>query len=444
MNWQPQSWQQQSLHQQTVYPDQSKLTRVMEQLQALPPLVTPLQVDRLKNLIKKASQGECFILQGGDCAETFADCNTQTITNKIKILLQLSLVLMHGLHKPVVRIGRIAGQYAKPRSEATETREGITLPSYRGDLINRPEFNEYARQPNPQAMLDGYSYASLTLNYIRALVESCFAELHKPEYWDLDFVQHSPQGQEYQALVENIRRSLHTYQLLNEKASLDRGDFFTCHEALHLPYEQALTRKKTDGSWYNLSTHLPWVGMRTANIDSAHIEYIRGIANPVAIKVGPKLAVNDLIALIERVNPSNEPGKLVLIHRLGNEQIAHCLPDFINAVKAADKNVLWCSDPMHGNTRVTKDGVKTRHFEDILSELEQAFAIHKKMDSILGGVHFELTGDNVTECIGGARGLTEEDLQHAYKSLVDPRLNYEQSLEMAMLIIRKAGTTKHE
>lgn len=449
--WRPDSWQSKPvLAQQPVYPDPVALRQATDELAALPPLVTPQEIERLKAQLAEAAQGKRFVLQGGDCAESFADCSTATITNKLKILLQMSLVLVHGLETPIVRIGRIAGQYAKPRSDDTETREGLTLPSYRGDLVNGVEFTPEARRPDPQRLLTGYSLSALTLNYIRALTESGFADLSHPENWDLDFVQHSPLAGEYHALVGELKRNLSFFELVagGRPPELKRVDFYTSHEALLLNYEQALTRRIGDqhGRWYNLSTHFPWVGMRTASLDSAHIEYARGIANPLGLKVGPGLKTDDLLRLLDRLDPEHEPGRITLIHRMGAGKIAQGLPPLLKAVQGAGRKPLWIADPMHGNTASTSAGYKTRRYNDILSELEQAFALHAEQGSRLGGVHFELTGDDVTECTGGARGLKDADLRRAYKSLVDPRLNYEQALEMALSIVqcRRADSRRNQ
>lgn len=441
--WHPNSWQTKAQSQTVEYPSVAAVERVQQKLADLPPLVTPLEINALKAQLANAALGQCFLLQGGDCAESFADCNQHTITNKLKILLQMSLVLIHGLQKPIIRVGRIAGQYAKPRSAETEVQDDITLPSYRGDIINKPAFTEADRTPDPELMLQAYSYSALTLNYIRALLDGGFADLNHPEYWELDFVQHATLTDEYQKLVDSLKHSLGFLRTVLglQNNNLRRVEFYTSHETLHLPYEQALTRQDPqDQRWYNLATHFPWVGMRTAQIDGAHIEYLRGIANPVAIKVGPDMTSERLKILLSILNPQNELGRLTLIHRFGADKIDEKLPSLIELVKSLGYTVLWCCDPMHGNTETTRHGVKTRRFEDILKELVRAFQIHDAMGTYLGGVHFELTGDDVTECIGGARGLTENDLNRAYKTLVDPRLNYEQALEMAMLIAGHART----
>lgn len=437
-NWQPDSWQRFTAGQQPLYPDNADVAAVLRDLAKMPPLVTQGEIERLKHQLAEAALGKRFLLQGGDCAESFEDCRADVVASKLKILLQMSLVLVYGLKKRVVRVGRMAGQYAKPRSADTETRNGETLPSYRGDLINRAPFTRADRTPDPKLMLRGYERAALTLNYIRALVEGGFADLHHPENWDLEFVRHSPLAAEYRDIVASIRASLNFMETITDEPMSDsqRVDFFTSHEALHLLYEQAQTHFVSGPErWYNLSTHFPWIGMRTASLDSAHVEYMRGIANPIGVKVGPKVTAGQLRQVIETLNPEDEPGRLTLIHRFGADQIRTCLPPLIQAAKASGKTVLWTCDPMHGNTEVTASGVKTRRFENILRELEAAFEIHAECDSHLGGVHVEVTGEDVTECMGGARGLTEDDLERAYRSQVDPRLNYEQALEMAMRIV---------
>lgn len=437
-SWSLTSWKNYNYEQAASYPDEIQLNRVVQQLSLLPPLVTSDEVLRLKQAIALAGRGEAFILQGGDCAESFSDCRTEIITNKIKILLQMSLVLLHDLHKPIIRIGRIAGQYAKPRSSDHETINGVVLPSYRGDIVNHPEFDAVSRTPNPKLLLQGYNCAAITLNYIRALMDGGFASLHYPERWDLGFVEYSKQAEEYHAIVHSIANSLDFLRSIDglRHSSLNKVDFYSSHEALHLHYEQALTRRSSDGKWYDLSTHLPWIGMRTAKPNSAHLEFVRGIQNPIGIKIGPSTSSDWLAQLLHLINPKREEGRVLLISRLGVKEINSELPRLIKAAQKTKIPVTWACDPMHGNTETTSEGVKTRHFDNILSELQSALKIHREMGSYLGGVHFELTGDNVTECIGGARGLSEKDLRIAYHSLVDPRLNYEQSLEMSIQLGR--------
>lgn len=431
--WSPNSWQTYTHYQPIHYPDQAALRDAVNALRQLPPLVTYSEINHLKQAIARAGRGEAFLLQGGDCAETFKDCRADIITNKLKILLQMSIVLLHGMRKPIVRVGRIAGQYAKPRSSDYETQNDVTLPSYRGDIINTSEFTPTSRTPNPNLLLQGYHCAAMTLNYIRALLDGGFADLHSPEQWNLNFMGNSPHCDSYQKLIHTITDGLHFFRTLESvhPHPLNTVDFFTSHEALHLHYEQALTRRLDNGLWYNLSTHLPWVGVRTAAPDSAHIEFLRGIQNPVGIKVGPTMTPACLINLIEILNPHHEEGRLLLITRLGTEHTEQKLPELIKAAHKTNTPVTWSCDPMHGNTNITETGVKTRRFDDILLEVKQTRAIHKALNSHLGGVHFELTGEDVTECIGGSQGLTVKDLNRAYHTLVDPRLNYQQSLEMA-------------
>ena len=438
--WNPTSWQTKPAQQQPVYRDQTALLDAVAQLSRLPPIVVSWEVEKLREELAEAQRGERFLLQGGDCAESFEDCESAKIAQRLKILLQMSLVLTHGLKKPIIRVGRMAGQYAKPRSADTETRDGVTLPSYRGDIVNHAEFTPAAREPDPLLLLRGYERAALTLNFVRALIDGGFADLHHPEYWDLGFVGHSPFKLEYERIVASVADGLEFFETISAKEvhqSL-RADFYASHEALVLHYEQAQTRFiPRQDRWYNLSTHMPWIGMRTAQIDGAHVEYCRGISNPVGVKIGTAMDVAWLQRLVTTLNPQNIPGKLVLIHRFGAKDIETALPKAIQAVRATGHGVVWICDPMHGNTETSQSGLKTRRFENILRELELASQIHRDAGSHLGGVHVELTGENVTECTGGARGLADLDLQRAYKSTVDPRLNYEQSLELALLIAER-------
>jgi 3-deoxy-7-phosphoheptulonate synthase len=441
-SWSPGSWRQKPAGQQVTYPSQADLDRALAELSQLPPLVTSWEIETLKAQLSEASQGRRFLLQGGDCAESFAECTADAIANKLKILLQMSLVLVQGGAKPVTRVGRFAGQYAKPRTDDFETRDGVRLPSYRGDLVNHPGFSAIEREPDPRLLLRGYERSALTLNFIRSLVRGGFADLHHPENWDLDFAAFSPRAEEYRGIARRVEGSLHFMEnILGTHASeIAWVDFFTSHEGLHLFYEQAQTRQEPGGgAWYNLSTHFPWLGMRTADLAGAHVEYFRGIANPIAIKIGPGMPAAQVLRLLDILHPADAPGRMTLIHRFGNQNIASCLPPLIEAVRSSGKTVLWCCDPMHGNTRTTSSGIKTRHFDDIRGELEQAFAIHQENGSFLGGVHIELTGEDVTECLGGARNLVDADLARDYRSEVDPRLNYEQALEIAMLIARILG-----
>jgi len=444
-DWSPDSWKQRPIAQRVVYPDTCALEEAVAQLASLPPLVTSWEIERLRNQLTAATRGECFLLQGGDCCESFDDCRSDPIAAKLKILLKMSLVLVYGSNRQVVRVGRFAGQYAKPRTTETETRDGVTLPSYRGPLINRPEFTSADRTPNPDYLLRAYGRAALTLNFIRALVDGGFADMHHPEQWDLDFVNHAVRSADYRNIVGSMSGAIHFVETIlgHPVSELTRVEFFTSHEGLHLDYEQAQTRRVPRRTqWYDLSTHFPWIGDRTRAIGGAHVEYFRGIANPIGVKIGPSIAPDELVELTRVLNPENAAGRLTLIHRFGAGRVCACLPPLIEAVLRAGRVVLWCCDPMHGNTVQTQSGFKTRSFDHILSELNLAFEIHQQMGSMLGGVHFELTGENVTECVGGARGLAEADLGRAYFTDLDPRLNYEQALEMALLIARRMAVAR--
>ncbi|HOX72620.1 MAG: 3-deoxy-7-phosphoheptulonate synthase class II [Dokdonella sp.] len=441
-DWSPVSWRSRPAVQQPTYADPVELDLALAQLRELPPLVTSWEILALRGLLADAAEGRRFLLQGGDCAESFDDCTSPLISNRLKVMLQMSLVLTHGLKLPIVRVGRFAGQYAKPRSADTETRDGLTLPCYRGDIVNAAAFDREARRADPRRLIKGHARSAMTMNFVRALIDGGFADLHHPEYWDLAWVEHSPLQGEYRQMVESIGNSLRFMETLagSSVAEFQRVDFHTSHEALLLHYEEALTRQvPRHWGWFNLSTHFPWIGMRTADLGGAHVEYCRGIRNPIGVKVGVSTKPDQLLRLIDTLDPDNEPGRLTLIHRMGARNVATALPPLLNAVKAAGRKVLWCCDPMHGNTESLGSGVKTRRFENICDELDQSFDIHAAAGTRLGGVHLELTGENVTECMGGARDLNETDLNRAYKSSVDPRLNYEQSLELAMLIVRKRG-----
>lgn len=439
-DWVPSSWRGRTALQLPTYPDADALAGVQDELRALPPLVTSWEILALKQQLAEAQEGRRFLLQGGDCAENFSDCSSDVISNRLKVLLQMSLVLVHGLRLPVVRVGRFAGQYAKPRSADTETRGDTTLPSYRGDMVNGPEFTPAARTPDPRRMVKAHARSAMTMNFVRSLIDGGFADLHHPEYWDLRWVTHSPLADEYHRMVSGIGDAVRFMETLSGNAvhNLNRVDFYTSHEALLLPYEEAQTRQvPRQWGWFNLSTHFPWIGMRTAAIDGAHTEYFRGIRNPVAVKVGPSVTPDQLLKLVEVLNPDDEPGRLSLIHRMGAANVADRLPPLLDAVRREGRRVLWICDPMHGNTESTSNGYKTRRFANIRSEIEQSFDLHAAAGTRLGGVHLELTGEDVTECTGGARDLTDTDLERAYRSSVDPRLNYEQAMETAMLIVRK-------
>jgi 3-deoxy-7-phosphoheptulonate synthase len=446
-SWHTSTWRTRQAQQQPTYADTPALDRAVAHLSRLPPIVVSWEIEALRERLAAAQRGQAFVLQGGDCAETFAECESDQIAKKLKIMLQMSLVLLHGLKKPIVRIGRMAGQYAKPRSVDTETRNGVTLPSYRGDLVNRPQFTAEARAADPELLLRGYERAALTLNFVRALVDGGFADLHHPEYWDLGFVKHAPLKDAYQRIVNSIGDALDFFEGISGRGVHEATlvDFYCSHEGLHLLYEQAQTRFiPRQNRWYNLSTHMPWIGMRTAQLDGAHVEFFRGISNPVGVKIGSAMDAAWLQGLVTTLNPNNIPGRLTLIHRFGAKNVEESLPRMIEAVRQTGQTVLWVCDPMHGNTETSTSGLKTRRFENIQKELDLAFRIHADMGSYLGGVHIELTGEDVTECTGGARGLTDTDLQRAYRSTVDPRLNHEQALELAMLIAERSHSRRAE
>jgi 3-deoxy-7-phosphoheptulonate synthase len=441
-DWSPESWQRKRVSQMPKYRDADRLAEVLRQLARLPPLVTSWEIETLKDKLAAAQQGRAFVLQGGDCAETLEDCTSENIVQKLKILLQMSVVIIAGLKKPVIRVGRMAGQYAKPRSEDNEQRQGVSLPSYRGDLVNRSPFSAADREPDPELLLRAYEHSALTLNFVRSLIDGGFADLHHPENWDLAFVSHSPLADRYHEMVRRVADGLDFFESITGTKIHDarRVDFFASHEALHLYYEQAQTRfLKHRSRWYDLTTHYPWIGARTLTLDGAHVEFCRGIANPIGMKVGPGTAPDVLRELIGVLNPHNEPGRLTLIHRFGADTIERRLPELIRTVQDCGARVLWMCDPMHGNTEVLASGVKTRRFDRILQEIGASFRIHHEHGTHLGGIHLELTGEHVTECIGGARGLSEEDLHRAYRSHVDPRLNYEQAMEVAMRIADRGG-----
>ena len=438
--WSAQSWRARPAVQMPQYADSAELEAALAELRRLPPLVTSWEILSLKQQLAEAQDGRRFLLQGGDCAESFDECSSDVISNRLKVLLQMSLVLVHGMRKPVVRVGRFAGQYAKPRSADMETIDGVSLPSYRGDIVNGPEFTAAARRPDPRRMVKAHARSAMTMNFVRALIDGGFADLHHPEYWDLGWVGHSPLADEYRRMVAAIGDAVRFMETLSgeEVHNLNRVDFYTSHEALLLPYEESLTRQvPRNWGWFDLSTHFPWIGMRTAQLDGAHVEFLRGIRNPIAVKIGPSVTPDQLLRLIDVLNPADEAGRLTFIHRMGAAQIATKLPPLLDAMRRDGRRVLWVCDPMHGNTESTANGYKTRRFANIASEVEQAFELHAAAGTRLGGVHLELTGEDVTECLGGARELTELDLERAYRSCVDPRLNYEQALEVAMLIVRK-------
>ena len=441
MTWKPNSWRNYPVVQMPTYPDESKVNSVEARLSFKPPLVFAGEVQALKKSLALAEKGKAFILQGGDCAESFSQFSANGIRDTFKVLLQMAVILTYGSSIPIIKIGRIAGQFAKPRSSDVEIIDGIELPSYRGDMINDMEFNKTARQPDPQRLIDGYQQSAATLNLIRAFAQGGMANLEKVHEWTLGFLNDTPETDKYREIANRISESLNFMKACGLTSSsvpqLRETDFFTSHEALLLNYEEALTREDTitaEKGWYATSAHLLWVGDRTRQFDHGHIEYLSGIQNPVGIKCGPSLEKDDLIRLLDKVNPNNETGKVVLICRMGSEKVNEHLPKLIKNIKANGKNVTWCCDPMHGNTIKASNGYKTRRVAEILNEVNNFFLVHKSEGTLPGGVHFEMTGSNVTECLGGANEVKESDLGSRYHTHCDPRLNGSQSLELAFLV----------
>jgi 3-deoxy-7-phosphoheptulonate synthase len=437
--WSPQSWRSLPIRQVPGYADTAALERVEATLHTYPPLVFAGEARRLQDRLAAVSASNAFLLLGGDCAESFAEFHPNNIRDMFKVLLQMAVVLTFGGGVPVVKLGRMAGQFAKPRSSDTETQNGTTLPSYRGDIINSLDFDAVGRAPDPARMIQAYSQSAATLNLLRAFAQGGYADLHRVHAWNQDFVADSPQGARYRALADRLTETLDFMEacgLTSETTpQIRETEFYTAHEGLFLSYEEALTRvDSTTGEWYDCSAHLVWIGDRTRQLDGAHVEFMRGIKNPIGMKCGPSLEPDDLLRLIDRLNPANQPGRLTLITRVGADQVGEKLPPLIRAVQREGKEVVWCIDPMHGNTITAAGGLKTRRFDRILDELHGAFQVHAAEGSHAGGVHFELTGQNVTECIGGAQKISEEALGERYLTHCDPRLNASQALELAFEI----------
>lgn len=437
--WRPDSWRKRPVVQVPDYPDKEVLKRVEEELSSYPPLVFAGEARHLKAQLADVAEGKAFLLQGGDCAESFAEFHPNNIRDTFRVLLQMAVVLTFAASCPVVKVGRLAGQFAKPRSSNTETLDGLELPSYRGDIINGPAFEEEARIPDPNRMLRAYSQAAATLNLLRAFAQGGYANLMSVHRWNLDFVSQSGAGEKYRELADRIGEALNFMEACginpNDVRQLQGTDFYTSHEALLLGYEQALTRvDSTTGDWYDTSAHMLWVGDRTRQVDGAHLEFLSGISNPIASKVGPTTEVDDLLRLIDKLNPENEAGRLTLITRFGADKVEEHLPRLLRAVQAEGRKVVWSCDPMHGNTQKATGGLKTRPFDRVLKEVRQVFACHRAEGTYAGGIHLELTGQNVTECIGGAVAITEDSLSSRYHTHCDPRLNASQSIELAFLL----------
>ncbi len=438
-NWTPDSWRSYPIRQVPEYPDRSALEAVEGRLYRYPPLVFAGEARRLQQQLAKASRGEAFVLQGGPCAESFGEFTADIVRDTFRVLLQMAVVLTFGAKVPVVKIGRMAGQFAKPRSSDTETIDGVTLPSYRGDIINGPAFTAEDRVPDPVRMETGYFQSAGVLNLLRAFAGGGYANLHQVHRWNLGFVAQSPLADRYSVLANRIDETLSFMKAcgLNDQATpqISETEFYTSHEALLLPYEQALTRvDSTSGEWYDCSAHFLWIGDRTRQPDGAHVEFLRGVRNPIGIKVGPTTQIEDLERLLEILNPTDEAGRITLISRMGADKIRDALPPLLRAVRATGRTVTWLTDPMHGNTISTAARIKTRSFGAILEEVRGFFDVFAAEGIAPGGVHMEMTGQDVTECVGGAHGLTENDLVNRYETFCDPRLNAAQSLELAFLI----------
>lgn len=446
VHWQPDSWKQKPIKQTPTYPNAAALEAAEAKLRGYPPLVFGGEARQLKKRLAQVSEGKAFLLQGGDCAESFDEFSAVKIRDTFRVLLQMAVILTFGAQLPVVKVGRVAGQFAKPRSSDMETLDGVTLPSYRGDLINALPFTEADRLPDPERMVQGYHQSSATLNLLRAFAQGGYADLHEIHRWTLEFIEGDPLSQRFSALAARMDECLGFMAacgLTSETTpQIRETEFYTSHEALLLPYEQSLTRiDSTTGDWYDCSAHMLWIGYRTAQLDGAHVEFLRGIGNPLGLKVGPGTDPETLLRILEALNPTNEAGRMTLISRMGAEGVEKHLPPLLQTIKKAGANVVWACDPMHGNTHTASSGYKTRAFNAILSEVKQFFEAHQAEGTHAGGVHFELTGQNVTECVGGLQEITDENLAHRYQTACDPRLNASQSLELAFLVAEALKTS---
>ncbi|MBN9566675.1 MAG: 3-deoxy-7-phosphoheptulonate synthase class II [Alphaproteobacteria bacterium] len=446
-SWSPQSWREKPARQMPDYADQKALEAVETRLKTHPPLVFAGEARNLSAQLAQVCEGKAFLLQGGDCAESFAEFHPDNIRDTFRVLLQMAVVLTYAAAMPVVKVGRIAGQFAKPRSDDTETRDGVTLPSYRGDIVNAMEFSPEARANDPQRLMQAYAQAAATLNLLRAFASGGYADLHNVHRWTLGFIAGSPSSERYRALAGRISETLEFMEACGitpaSVPQLRTTDFYTSHEALLLGYEQALTRiDSTSGDWYDTSAHMLWIGDRTRQPDGAHVEFCRGVKNPLGLKCGPSMEEDDLLRLAATLNPENKPGRLTLICRFGADKVGEKLPRLIRAVEREGIKVVWSSDPMHGNTIKSGSGFKTRPFDRILKEVKAFFDVHRAEGTYAGGVHFEMTGQNVTECLGGAQAITEEDLSSRYHTHCDPRLNASQSIELAFLMAESLRTER--
>ncbi len=446
--WQTDSWRNFTIKHLPDYPDQNHLKEVVRTLQGFPPLVFAGEVRSLKRTLAEVTEGNGFLLQGGDCAESFSEFHADHIRDTFRVILQMAVILTNGTNMPVVRIGRMAGQFAKPRSCPTETIDGVELPSYTGDIINDIQFHKEKRIPNPERMLKAYSQAASTLNLLRAFADGGYADLRHVQSWNMGFVKSGPQGERYRHLADQVQESLNFMEALGIHSSntpqLRRVKYFTSHEALLLPYEEALTRiDSTSGDIYNTSAHFVWIGDRTRFAESAHVEFCRGIQNPIGIKCGPTMDPDELIQLLDILNPNDEAGRITLITRFGSNKIESILSSLIRKVQEEGRTVIWSCDPMHGNTIKSSNGIKTRPFSQILDEVKQNIQIHRGEGSHAGGIHLEMTGQNVTECTGGLADISESDLSDRYRTHCDPRLNANQAIELAFLIADELKTNGH-
>lgn len=436
--WELTSWREKTALQQPVYPNAEHLSQIEKTLGKMPPLVFAGEARQLKKALAQVANGQSFLLQGGDCAESFAEFHANNIRDTFKVMLQMAVVLTYAGKCPVVKVGRMAGQFAKPRSAGMETIDGVELPSYRGDIINGIEFTEQARVPDPERLVQVYNQSASTMNLLRAFAQGGFADLHQVHQWNLDFLNASPAGDRFRGVASKIDDALQFMEACgidSEFGQLKETEFYTSHEALLLPYEQALTRQDSlTGEWYDCSAHMLWIGDRTRQLDGAHVEFLRGVKNPIGVKAGPSMDPEDLVRLCDVLNPENEPGRLNIIVRMGADKVEDGMPKLIQAIQKEGKNVVWSSDPMHGNTVKASTGYKTRRVDDVLKEVQQFFQVHNAEGTYAGGVHFEMTGQNVTECVGGSFEVTEADLADRYHTHCDPRLNADQSLELAFMI----------
>ncbi len=448
-NWSLTSWKDKPAKQLPSYGDQAELEGVIDTLKNYPPLVFAGEARSLKKQLANVASGKAFLLQGGDCAESFKEFSSNNIRDTFRVLLQMAVTMTYAGGLPVVKLGRVAGQFAKPRSNSDETKDGVTLPSYKGDIINGSAFTKESRTPDPQRMIKAYNQSAATLNLLRAFSKGGYADLNRVHQWNLGFVQRSEQSSQYEDMANRIFDAMQFMAACGINGEtvepLRETSFYTSHEALLLPYEESMTRiDSTTGDWYDCSGHFLWIGDRTRQLDGAHVEFLSGVNNPLGMKCGPSLDHDDLIRLIDRLNPENEAGRLTLIARMGKDKIYDHFPKLLQRVKAEGRNVIWSTDPMHGNTIKAATGYKTRPFDNIIGEVKQFFEIHKAEGTVAGGVHLEMTGQDVTECTGGLYNLTDDDLQNRYRTHCDPRLNADQSIELAFMIANELNTVRQQ